>query len=40
MYRLIVAALETGCRLGELLMLQWQDVDLKRDEIRVRAANA
>ena len=40
LYRLIVAALETGCRLGELLLLQWQDVDLKRDEIRVRAANA
>jgi integrase len=26
LYALIVAALETGCRLGELLGLQWRDV--------------
>lgn len=31
--RLIIAALETGCRLGELLKLQWQDVDLDRREL-------
>ena len=40
LYRLIVAALETGCRLGELLSLQWQDVDLKRREMTIRAVNA
>ena len=40
LYRLIVAALETGCRLGELLSLQWEDVDLTRGELRVRAVNA
>ena len=40
LYRLIVAALETGCRLGELLSLQWRDVDLTRGELRVRAPNA
>jgi integrase len=39
-YRLIVAALETGCRLGELLALRWQDVDLERREILVKAENA
>ncbi len=40
LYRLIVAALETGCRLGELLSLQWQDVHFGRRELRVRAENA
>ena len=40
LYRLIVAALETGCRLGELLSLRWQDVDLKRAEITIHAVNA
>jgi integrase len=38
--RLIIAALETGCRQGELLGLQWADVDLERGELRVRAENA
>jgi integrase len=37
---LIVGALETGCRLGELLALQWRDVDLDRREIRIRGENA
>lgn len=40
MQRLIIAALETGCRRGELLALQWLDVDLQRKEIRIRAENA
>ena len=40
LYRLIVAALETGCRLGELLALRWRDVDLKRGELRIRAVTA
>jgi integrase len=35
--RLIVAALETGCRSGELLGLQWRDVNLTRKEIRLPA---
>ncbi len=38
-YGLIVAAIETGCRLGELLGLQWGDVDLDRSELRVRGEN-
>ena len=37
LYRLIVAALETGCRQGELLALRWKHVDLTRKEIAVRA---
>ena len=40
LYRLIVAALGTGCRLGELLALQWQDVDLRRRELMIRAEKA
>jgi integrase len=35
--RLIVAALETGCRRGELLSLQWRDVDRPRGELHIRA---
>jgi integrase len=38
--RLIIAALETGCRRGELLSLQWRDVDLIRGELTIRAENA
>ena len=40
LYQLIVAALETGCRLGELLSLLWQDVDLTGREMIIRAVNA
>ena len=40
LYRLVVAALETGCRQGELLRLQWRDVDLDRRELRIQAKNA
>ena len=39
-YRLIVAGLETGCRQGELPSLRWQDVNLERRELRIRAVNA
>jgi integrase len=35
--RLIVAALETGCRRGELLSLTWRDVNLDRREMTIRA---
>ena len=38
--RLIVAAIETGCRVGELLSLIWADVSLDRGWVRIRAANA
>lgn len=37
---LIIAALETGMRLGELLALQWADVDLDAGTIFVRAEEA
>ncbi len=37
LYRLILAALETGCRAGELVSLQWANVDLARREITVLA---
>ena len=40
LYRLMVAGIETGCRQGELLFLQWQDVNLERRELRIRAVNA
>jgi integrase len=35
MQRLIIAALETGARCGELLALTWGDVDLTRGELRI-----
>jgi integrase len=35
--RLIIAALETGCRRGELLTLTWRDVNLTRRELTIRA---
>jgi len=37
LYRLIIAALETGCRKGELLSLTWRDVNLDRREMVIRA---
>ena len=40
LYRVIVAALETGCRLGELLLLRWQEVNLDRREVRILAHTA
>jgi integrase len=38
--RVIIAAIETGCRRGELLSLQWQDVSLTRGELVIRAEKA
>jgi integrase len=35
--RLIIAALESGCRRGELLNLRWADVNLPARELTVRA---
>jgi integrase len=35
--RLIIAALESGCRKGELLSLTWRDVNLDRREMTIRA---
>lgn len=35
--RLIIAALETGCRRGELLTLTWREVNLDRREMTIRA---
>jgi integrase len=40
LYILVVAALDTGCRRGELLKLVWSDVDLERRTIRIRAFNS
>ncbi len=38
--RLIIGAIESGMRRGELLQLTWRDVDLKRRELIVRAATS
>ena len=38
--RLIIGAIETGMRRGELLQLTWRDVDLARRELVVRAATS
>jgi len=40
LYNLIVAALESGARRGELLSFTWADVSLTRGFIKVRAENA
>jgi integrase len=37
---LIIAAAETCARRGELLSLQWRDVNLQRGELTIRAAKA
>jgi integrase len=36
----IVALLDTACRLGEILSLQWRDVSLSRREITIQAVKA
>ena len=36
--RLLMGALQTGARLGELLQLRWKDVDFGRNEVVVQAA--
>jgi integrase len=33
----VTALLDTACRLGEILSLQWRDVDLERRELTIRA---
>ena len=40
LYRVIVAAVDTGCRQGELLALRWQEVNLDRRELRILAETA
>ncbi len=40
MQRLIIAALETGCRRGELLALTWADVNVERRELRIKGETA
>jgi integrase len=37
---LVIAALDTGCRQGELLKLVWSDVDFDRGIITIRAFNS
>lgn len=37
---IIIAALDTGCRRGELLKLKWSDVDLENRLIIIRAENS
>lgn len=36
----IIGLLDTACRLGELLSLQWRDVNLERRELMIQAAKA
>jgi integrase len=38
--RVIVAAIETCCRRGELLSVRWRDVNLARGELTIRAMGA
>src|SRR5262249_41483977 len=39
-YPIILTALDSGCRRGELLKLTWRDVDLERSALTVVATNA
>lgn len=36
----VVALLDTACRLGEILSLQWRDVNLERHELTIQAIKA
>ena len=36
---LIIMALNTGCRLGEMLKLRWRDVDFEKHQIKLQAFN-
>lgn len=36
----IIALLDTACRLGEILSLQWKDVNLERRELTIQAVKA
>jgi integrase len=36
----VVALLDTACRLGEILSLQWKDVNLERRELTIQAVKA
>ena len=36
----IIALLDTACRLGEILWLQWKDVNLERRELTIQAVKA
>jgi integrase len=40
LFPIILTALDSGCRLGELLSLTWENVDLERGTLRVTAMNA
>lgn len=37
---ILIFAIETGCRRGEILKLRWESVDLAKRTIRIEAANA
>ena len=37
LHAIIIAAIETGCRVGELLALQWRDVNLPLRQLFIRA---
>ena len=37
---IIIAALDTGCRRGELFKLQWRDINLEKNVIKIRAMNS
>ncbi len=40
LYPLILTALYTGCRIGELINLEWKDVDLKAQTLTIQGSNS